>query len=197
MLWTMLFLAEGSAEAEEGAAPTEMVLQDEPGDSLVVQEGRRPFDIENRGLRVLAKLGTGTVSGVAFTTIGFVGSGIGGQSEGDPDADAYRVLGQLLFGAFIGINVGFPLGVSAVDPYDSSLKTLLAGVTPGAVGIGLSPFVDGWGLGVATLIGYVGPVISSIYASELSRNPPQVRRVSFELAPAAKSGLYGSVRLHF
>ncbi len=265
MLWTMLFLAEGSAEAEEGAAPTEIVLtgdeldryqieagmlveviygkgarhgfsgawaklvrvrgvvervdwdrrqlvvareedeaketvavdriqtmtvigstapvdsraQDEPGDSLVVKEGHRPFDIENRGLRVLTKVATGTGLGFSFTAISIKGLG-----------ERLGVGGSLL-GIVIGCSIGFPLGVTFVDPYDSFDETLLAGVVPGFASYSLILLYN------QDLLMYVFPLINSLIVSELSREPPQVRRVSFELAPAAKSGLYGSVRLHF
>ena len=40
------------------------------GDSLTVKERYRPFDIENKDLRFLAKVAAGTASSVAFTAIG-------------------------------------------------------------------------------------------------------------------------------
>lgn len=168
----------------------------ESGDSLTVKERHRPFDIENPGLRLLAKVAAGTISGVAFT-----GIAVGVQDQiyersSDPDANAYRGLGFLLAGAAIGCSVGFPFGVSSVDPYDSLPKTLLVGVIPGAVGFS-SLLLNQENEDIAFFFSYVVPVISSPIMSELSRQPPQARRVSFALSPTLNGGLSAVTTLRF
>ena len=148
---------------------------------------KHPFDKENAGLRLLAKVATGTASGVAFTVI--VAGAIANESMG----------GHFLGGAAIGCSVGFPIGVTAVDPYDSLPKTLLAGVIPGALGIGSVQFRNIQSSDIWFVLGmaYVAPVISSLYASEASRKPPQSRRVSFALAPTLNGGLSAVATLRF
>ena len=163
--------------------------QAEPVDSLMTKERHRPFDIENAGLRLLAKVAAGTASGVVFTVI------VANAIANDP-----RTMGgHILAGAAIGSSVGFPIGVTAVDPYDSWPKTLLAGVIPGAVGIGSVQFRNIQGSDMWFVLGmaYVGPIIGSLYASEKWRKPPQARRVSFGLAPALSGGISASATLRF
>ena len=167
---------------------------------LTVKERHRPSDIENVDLRILKKVGVGTFSGIAFTlmTMGVLDRIYG--PEGNPDADAYRTISFLLFGSIIGSSVGFPLGVSSVDPYDSLPMTLLAGVIPGALGTALI-----WaGHETGFVITYVTPVITSLIASELSRKPllarlkskPQDHSISFGLAPR-NGGLSAVAQLRF
>ena len=175
-------------------AQAQTPAQAEPGDSLTVKEMHPPFDdIENEGLRLLAKVGAGTASGVIFTIIGFGGLGEV-LSDGSYSDDGLGGVGLLLFGAAIGGSIGFPLGVTAVDPYDSWPMVLLAGVIPGAVGIGLLLRGDyETGFEMASVV----PAISSLIASELSRQPPQARRVSFGLSPTLNGGLSASATLRF
>ena len=149
---------------------------------------------DNReALRIGKKAVIGTFSGIVFT-----GMAMGVQDKiwepyGDPDADAYRTLGFLLSGLVIGCSVGFPFGVSSVDPYDSLPMTLLAGVIPGSVGIGLI-----WaGHEIGFLVAYVTPIIGSLIASEKWRKPPQDRRISVGLVPNPKGGLSAIATLRF
>ena len=150
---------------------------------------------EDAGLRVVKKVAVGTFSGIVFT-----GMTMGVQDKifepyGDPDADAYRTLGFLFFGGAIGCSIGFPFGVSSVDPYDSFLLTLLAGVIPGAAGVGLLWVSND----IKFLLGlsYVVPVISSLIVSETSRDFSQDRRVSFGLSPTSTGGLSAVAQLRF
>ena len=168
----------------------------ESGDSLTVKERHRPFDIENPGLRLLAKVAAGTISGVALTALSIPFQAGIVEPSGDPDADAFKGLEVLLIGAAIGSTVGFPLGVSLVDPYDSLPKTLLAGVIPGAVGFS-TLLLNQEAAGIAFLSMYVVPVISSPIMSELSRQPPQARRVSFALSPTLSGGLSAVAQIRF
>ena len=151
-------------------------------DSLAVKEKRRPPDIENLGLRLLAKVAVGTVSG-AFTGLGWVVAG---------GLDPRR----LLLGAAIGSSVAFPLGASLVDPHDSWPKTLLAGVIPAVAAYSFARISPEHTLD-ALLFVYVVPVIGSLIVSEVSRKPPQDRCFSFGLAPNPASGLSAVAKLHF
>ena len=135
----------------------------------------------------------GLLSGVVFTAIGFgVLASIDNSSYGNAHAD----ISAFLTGMLIGISVGFPLGVTAVDPYDSLPKTLLAGVIPASAGyLVLAANQEREGTGFLLL--YVGPIIGSLIASEKWRKPPQSRRVSFGLAPTLNGGLSAAATLRF
>ena len=154
---------------------------------------KHPFDIENAGLRLLAKVAAGTVSGGVFTAIGFGGLA---SIDNSSSENTHAGISALLTGMLIGSSVGFPLGVTAVDPYDSLPKTLLAGVIPASAGyLVLAANQDREGTGFLLL--YVGPIIGSLIASELWRKPPQSRRVSFALAPTLNGGLSAAATLRF
>ena len=145
----------------------------------------------NRNLRIAKKVAAGTASGGVFTfsAIGFMALTIG---DGYADDDLAG-LGNLLASVAIGCSVGFPLGVTLVDPYDSLSETLFSGVIPGAIGMSLVRSGDGSGF----LMAYVGPIIGSLYASEKSRQPPQDHRVFFGLAPTFNGGLSAVAQLRF
>ena len=147
---------------------------------------------ENSGLRILKKVGVGTFSGTAFTLMAI---GVHEKIwESSRDLDG---VGHFLFyGGGIGWSVGFSLGVSSVDPYDSLPKTLLAGVIPGAVEVGFL-LLMGNSMTEGLWMLSVGPVISSLIASELSRKPPQDRRFSVGLVPAPKGNLSVVAALRF
>ena len=169
-----------------GNLPYIQAVEAEPPPEARARKMHRPFDIENAGLRLLAKVGAGIGSGVAFTAI---------ASNAIANADNYMG-GHILFGAIIGCNVGFPLGVSMVDPYDSLPKTLLASVIPGAVGVGSIVVRNDIRL-LDLGLSYVVPVISSLIVSETWRKPPQDRRVSFVLSPTLNGGLSAVTTLRF
>ena len=153
------------------------------GNLSYIQSVEHPFDIEDARLRLLAKVAAGTASGVVFTVIA------AGAIANDPRAMG----GAFLGGAAIGSSVGFPIGVTKVDPYDSFPMTLLAGVISGMAGYSL--LIAGQESDVAAFL-FV-PVTSSLIASELSRKPPQARRVSFALAPTLNGGLSATATLRF
>ena len=164
------------------------------GDSLTMKGMRPSFNIENGGLRLLAKVAAGTGSGMAVTALAVGVLDQIYEPLSAPDANADRGLGFLLAGAAIGCSVGFPFGVSSIDPYDSLPKTLLAGVIPGAVGFSALLQAD---VGIGFLFAYVVPVISSSIMSELSRQLPQDRRISFALSPTLNGGLSAVTTLRF
>ena len=155
--------------------PTAPSLSERSAASNTVKEILPSFDIK----RLLAKVGAGTLSGLTTTLVAVRVQDKLLEPTGDPDVDAWRPISFYLFGAVIGLSVGFPLGVTLVDPHDSSCKTLLAGVIPGMVGMALlSPF-------------------TSLYASEKWRKPPQDRRVSFGVSSTLNGGLYAVAQLRF
>ena len=174
----------------------ESLLEDDPplaasdkrlvGPAQAVQEATRSDSLSekmeaivNRNERIAKKGVVGTLSGLATTLVAVrVMDKVWGPT-GDPDVDAWRPISFYFIGAAIGLTVGFSLGVTLADPYDSWDKTLLAGVIPGLIGM---PFL--------------GP-ITSLYASEKWRKPPQARRVSVNLAPTFNGGLSASATLHF
>ena len=146
---------------------------------------------EHAVVRIPTKVVCGTLSGVVFTAIGFVGIANIDRSSGPASS-----VGYLLLGMYVGSAVGFPLGMSAADPYDSLPTTLLAGVIPGLAGYSLLA-ADQDNDRTAFLFMYVVPVIGSLIASELWRKPPQDRRVSFGLSPIPNSGLSAVTMLRF
>ena len=122
---------------------------------------------EERNLRITKKVAAGTALGVVFGVL----SAKMAYEDG--------LMGYPLFGMIIGSTVGFPLGVTLVDPYDSFVETILMG------GI------------VSSIIPIVGPIIGSLYVSEKSRKPPQDHRVSFGLFPIPNGGLSAVAQLRF
>ena len=168
-------------------------------DSLTVKERHRPFDIENRGLRLLAKVAAGTASGVAFTAIA-IGAQAATWENPDPSMPTSGLEGIafLVYGFLFGSMVGFPIGVSSVDPHDSFVATLMGGVMPGLAGYSLVGAGGGsWVSAIGGMVALCGPFISSLIASEKSRQPPQDRRVSFGLAPTLNGGLSAVTQLRF
>ena len=142
---------------------------------------------EDGSLRIPKKVVGGTVFCFAFTVLGLWGSVDGSSYDSGLEGAAL-----VLSSAAIGTSVGFPLGVSLVDPYDSFPKTLLAGVIPiGLWRMGNSVSMPGFWM--ASIVS----VISSLTVSELSRKPPQDRRVSVGLVPAPKGRLSAVATLRF
>ncbi|MCE2447610.1 MAG: hypothetical protein J4F35_04225 [Candidatus Latescibacteria bacterium] len=178
------------AQAEPEAARSDSLS--EKMEAMVKRYYMKADKREGGGLRMLKKGIAGTFSGIAFTLIALGVHDKIWEPSGGPDG-AVGAVGVLLYVGGIGWSVGFPLGVSSVDPYDSLPKTLLAGVIPGAVGIGL--LLNDFETGFEMV--YVVPVISSLMASELWRKPPQDRRVSFGFAPIPNGGLSAVSTLHF
>lgn len=183
---------------EEPSLDTTLVrpsqAQDEPDASLVVKEKHRPSGIENIGLRLLAKVAAGTVWSSIAGTVAFITIGpIKGESE---DGATNAIIDELLFVGSVGWAVGFPLGVSWLDPYGSWPKTFLAGVIPAVAGYSLAMASQEHHLEAALLV-YVVPVVSSLIASEVTRKPPEDCRFSFGLAPNPDSGLSAVAKLRF
>ena len=146
---------------------------------------------EDMTLRLAKKVAGGTIFCFSFTVLGLWGS-VDALSDGSYSDSGLEGAALVLSTAAIGTSVGFPLGVSLVDPYDSLPKTLLAGVIPGAIWL-MDNSLEVSGFWMASIVS----VISSLTASELSRKPPQARRVSVDLVPAPKGGLSAVATLRF
>ncbi|MCY4604383.1 MAG: hypothetical protein OXE49_09145 [Gemmatimonadetes bacterium] len=146
---------------------------------------------EDGSLRIPKKVAGGTIFCFSFTVLGLWGSG-NALSDGSYSDSGLEGAALVLSSAAIGTSVGFPLGVSLVDPYDSFPKTLLAGVIPiGLWRMGNSVSVPGFWM--ASIVS----VISSLTVSELSRKPPQAHRISVGLVPAPNRGLSAVATLRF
>ena len=169
-------------------------------DSLTVKERSRPFDIENEALRFLAKAAAGTASSVAFTAIAFGGLGEVLIDDSYSD-DGLEAVGLLFVSSYVGTMVGFPIGVSKVDPHDSLGKTLLGSGVAGLGGLGIlavAVMIRPEALAhLGVMVSFAAPPIVSIAMSEASRKPPESRRVSFGISPALNGGLSASATLRF
>ncbi len=142
---------------------------------------------DNRdALRIAKKVAAGTASGIVFTGAAMI-------FLDERDSRGFETLAYFFGGFLFGTAAGFPIGVTSVDPYDSLPITLLAGVIPGSVGIGLIRANHEIGF----LVAYVGPIIGSLYASERWHQPSQNRRISFGLSPALNGCLSAITTLRF
>ncbi len=137
-------------------------------------------------LRIAKKVAAGTASGIVFTGAAMI-------FLDERDSRGFDTLAYFFGGLLFGTTAGFPIGVTSVDPYDSLPITLLAGVIPGSVGIGLIRANHDIGF----LVAYVGPIIGSLYASERWHQPSQNRRISFGLSPALNGCLSAVTTLRF
>ena len=155
---------------------------------------------ENPDLRIAKKLAAGTFSGVSFAAIGFaiMDKALNNDSYSD---DGLEGIGLLLGGLLIGSWVGFPMGVSSVDPHDSLGKTLLGSGVAGLGGLGLGVLGSKMNSEVLAQVGlissFVAPPIISIVVSEASRKSPQAHRISVDLVPAPNRGLSAVATLRF
>lgn len=177
------------------------LAQAEKVDSLTVKNMHPPVDdIENEGLRLLAKVGTGTASGIAVTLIsaGILDEVLVDDSYSDSGLEA---VGLFFASLYIGSLVGFPLGVSSIDPHDSLGKTLLGSGVAGLGGLGLvavGTIMRSESLAqLGFMASFVAPPIVSIAVSEKSRKPPQARRVSVGLSSTLNGGLSAVAQLNF
>ena len=147
---------------------------------------RRPFNIENPGLRLLAKVGAGVLGGSAGILVGF-----GILNNLDPDPDPFAAAAAVPHIVLIGCTLGSPIGVSAVDSQDKGILTWAGSMAGWVVGrMGVS---DYWPL-------LYSPLAGAIIGSELWRKPPrdsQNSRVSLALSPSLNGGLSAVAQLRF
>ncbi len=172
-------------EAEASAREDSVLV---PGSASVAVEGRA-----ERGFRVLRKVRNGALSGVLG---GFAGVAAGvalgaedcGSSDGDdPWCGSGAFLGALLLGT-TGYTVGAAVGVSWEDPHDRFILALAgsaAGVVAGWALVGDPFYVEHlgefWPL-------FAAPAVFATLVSELTRNPPEDRRLALRLSPHPGGG---------
>ena len=187
--------------------------QAEPVDSLVVEaEPVDSYFLNNRAItRIPTKAGLGalTAVGTGFLSIIVAQPFIGEEPEG-------ALLPEEVGYFFVGLVVGYPLGVYLADPVESSFWMTFVGGYGLALG---SLILGGWATEFsdhrAEQIGWVVALGSPIMASELSRllpkryrNPNPFKwlfgkfrrpspRVSFGLVPDLQRGLSARATLRF
>ena len=142
-----------------------------------VPDAKAPGEIDTRitGVRIASKLGAGAGLGIlsGLTAGGILLSTPGGEGFGAPVVFA--------LGWAFGSIAGTAYGVSHLDPYDRFTMALFGSLLGSVVGIWASDF-SGSGLsGVSPL--FVCPAIGATITSELSRSPPEPRRLSIGLMP--------------
>ena len=184
--WEALTNSTGAEAKAEASAREDSVLV--PGSASVAVEGRA-----ERGFRVLRKVRNGALSGVLG---GFAGVAAGvalgaedcGSSDGDdPWCGSGAFLGALLLGT-TGYTVGAAVGVSWEDPHDRFILALAgsaAGVVAGWALVGDPFYVEHlgefWPL-------FAAPAVFATLVSELTRNPPEDRRLALRLSPHPGGG---------
>ena len=185
---------------EKGKPPLE--TQTAPEDSLTVKEKSPLFDIDDKGLRIFAKAGAGIITSAAITAplIGVIAWASSLDDESSGRNDIGSGVGILVVSFFTHM-FGTPIGVVLVDPHDSPKETLRWAQIGGWGGLGVGAVVAGIPEPLNRIGGFaaivLGPVVGSIYGSEKSRQPPQDRRVSVNLAPTFNGGLSAPATLHF
>ena len=172
--------------------------QAEPVDSVRVegehQVAKQKKKEDEAGIRLVKKLTAGGLGGVGGA---FLGGSLmaGGQHqaiEGDP---GFGNLVAFMFGIWVGNIVGTAVGVSVADPHDNFLITLVGSALFGAVPVAIA--TEGASDNLIILSGLLGPIVGAMITSELSRKPPQARRVSVGLVPNLKGGLSAVAVLRF
>ncbi|MCE2447608.1 MAG: hypothetical protein J4F35_04215 [Candidatus Latescibacteria bacterium] len=143
------------------------------------------------GKRFVKKVIAGSLSSAIFSYT------LVDVQESGANLGGLGTLGGVLYGHLLG----FPIGVSLVDPYDSFFGTLMGGILGEVGGAGLLYLFSATGAEVPgelfafALLG--GPAVGSLIASEAWRKPPQNRRISFSLTPNPKGGLSAFAALRF
>ncbi len=150
---------------------------------------------KHAGARIFTKVVSGTLSYVAIWGIGSLLYHSYIYDEPEEPAGPMEGVEVFIYGLVAGGAVGFPVGVTLVDPDDSLPITLLAGVIPAAAGLYF--FESEKSVASGFLLAWVYPPFISLAASELWRNPAEDRRTSFALVPTPRGGLSGITTLRF
>ena len=198
----LLLLALCALLVPPAQAEPEVVRSDSLSEQMEAMVKRYYTKADNReALRFGKKVAAGTVSSIAFTAIAFGGLGEVLIDDSYSD-DGLEAVGLLYASLYVGNLVGFPLGVSSVDPHDSLGKTLLGSGVAGLGGllglIAIAVITRSEALAhLGVMVSFAAPPIVSIAMSEASRKPPESRRVSFGLSPTLNGGLSASATLRF
>ena len=171
--------------------------QAEPVDSVRVegehQVAKQKKKEDEAGIRLVKKLTAGALCGVGGAFLGAViAEGQHQAIEGDPGIGNFVAF---MIGIWGGNIVGTAVGVSVADPQDNFLITLVGSALFGAVPIAIA--TEGASENLIILSGLLGPIVGAMITSELSRKPPQARRVSVGLVPNLKGGLSAVSVLRF
>ena len=177
------------------------------GDSVQVATGdveREPVYLGHRirglggsrhaAVRIPTKVVFGTLFCMSVTAISASLYDTYIEGETEYRDDPWGGLDSVHYGLIAGSALGFPAGVTAIDPDDSLLGTLLAGVIPAAAGLYL---LTSESPAAGFLLVWVSPPVFSLATSELWRNPSQDHRSSFAVAPASMGGLSAVTTLPF
>ena len=140
--------------------------------------------------RIVSKLVGGVLCGGLF---GFVGGLVTGKVS-CKKSDSGEICGLLAFvvGGTIGYTVGVPFGVSVLDPHDQFMYSFAGSLIGGAAGIALTRAEEK--LWPSLLI---CPLVGATILSELTRKPPEARRVSIGLLPGPKGRVSAVATLRF
>ena len=189
VLFFALMAADAAADTDAALMARPVQAQAVQEDSLAAKEIPPPSDIERKDLRILTKLGSGTLMSLASGAIimNRLLARWKRTQDDDYESSGHEGISAFWRGMYYGTMLGFPIGVSLADPHDSFAKTLLGGAMGGVIGL-----VTNSGFLVL-----VGPPIVSIAVSEKSRKSPQDRRVSFGLIPNPEGGLSAVAKLRF
>ena len=156
--------------------------------------------LDDQGTRILAKLAAGTTSFFAVTAASglfFIMLASDSFLSGGEVVDPVHAL--FFLGTLVGSSIGFPIGVTLVDPHDSNSKTIFAGAASGlgALILAGSMASNSNNLLPALSLLYLSPAIVSIITSEKSRRPSEERPVSLSLSPNPHGGLSAVANFRF
>ena len=193
----------GDADAADGPAETEVVLEASEIDSSMVKIARdstqagsstavgqlpetpdtlsgktQRRDAKGTGKRIAFKLVSGTLSGIGVSFGGlFLSSGVG-----------VRGWAPITWSVLIGYPVGSAIGVSLVDPHDRFIHSLIGSL----LGVGIAASASSSDINFL-----VFPPICATLASEMFRKPPKARRFSIGLVPNSNGDLSAVTTLRF
>ena len=194
----------GDADAADGPAETEVVLEASEIDSSMVKIARdstqagsstavgqlpetpdtlsgkaQRRDAKGTGKRIAFKLVSGTLSGIGVSFGGlFLSSGVG-----------VRGWAPITWSVLIGYPVGSAIGVSLVDPHDRFIHSLIGSL----LGVGIAASASS----SSDINFLVFPPICATLASEIFRKLPKARRFSIGLVPNSNGDLSAIATLRF
>ena len=168
-------------------------VETEPAVTSILKEAKKKKEDE-AGIRLVKKLTAGGLGGVGGAFLGAVIAE--GQHQAIEGDDGIGGAIATMVGIWGGNLVGTVVGVSAVDPQDYFLITLAGSVLLGA-GVPVAIAAESGSDNLIILSGLLDPIVGAMITSELSRKPPQARRVSVGLVPNLKGGLSAVATLRF
>ena len=152
--------------------------------SLLHAEDARPDSLPLEGThRIATKLTAGAVGGIVGAIIGSAPGLIGEDDCDDPEMYSELCIDdEVAWGFIVGYSIGVPLGVSKADKTDQFLYALAGSLAGFGTAIALTRYNEGMWPSL-----FVGHIVGATIMSELSRRPPEPRRLSIGLAPSPAS----------